>query len=117
MMENSNINWNSGSDAATLQVIGNFLKEARLQQNKSQEAAAEEAGVHRSTLVRMENGEGGTLLSFIQLLRMLDKLQLLQAFETKPQISPLLLAELELKKRRRARVTGKKINPQDKSDW
>lgn len=116
-MENSNINLNSGSDAVTLQAIGNFLKEARLQQNKSQEVAAEEAGVHRSTLVRMENGEGGTLLSFIQLLRMLDKLQLLQVFETKPQVSPMLLAELELKKRRRARVKGKKIKPQDKSDW
>jgi transcriptional regulator with XRE-family HTH domain len=116
-MENSNINWYAGSDTAILQNIGNFVKEARLQQNKSQEAAAEEAGVHRSTLVRIENGEGGTLLSFIQLLRMLDKLPLLQAFESRQQVSPMLLAELELKKRRRARVKSSKINPQDKSDW
>lgn len=96
--------WYSESDAAILQEIGNFLKENRLQQNKSQDAAAEEAGLHRSTLVRMENGKGGTLLSFIQLLRMLGKLELLQSFEMKQQVSPLLLAKLELKKRRRARV-------------
>jgi len=109
--------WYSESDAAILQDIGIFLKENRLQQNKSQDAAAEEAGVHRSTLIRMENGEGGTLLSFIQLLRMLGKLELLQSFEMKQQVSPLLLAELELKKRRRARVKRGNTGEQTKSDW
>ncbi|MES2112274.1 MAG: helix-turn-helix transcriptional regulator [Bacteroidota bacterium] len=109
--------WQLGSDLSILQDIGNFIKETRLQQNKSQELAAEEAGVHRSTLVRMENGEGGTLLSFVQILRMLGKLELLQAFETKQQISPLLLAELELKKRRRARTKRGSTEQQSKSDW
>lgn len=109
--------WYSESDTAILQDIGKFLKENRLQQNKSQDAAAEEAGVHRSTLVRMENGKGGTLLSFIQLLRMLGKLELLQSFEMKQQVSPLLLAELELKKRRRARVKRGNTGEQSKSDW
>jgi len=110
MIKNSNIHWNSGSDGATLQVIGNFLKEARLQQNKSQEATVEEVGVHRSTLVRMENGEGGTLLSFISALRALDKLELLKIFEYKFQVSPMILAKLELKKRRRARTGRQKSN-------
>src|SRR3569833_336469 len=109
--------WYSESDAAILQDIGIFLKENRLLQNKSQDAAAEEAGVHRSTLIRMENGEGGTLLSFIQLLRMLGKLELLQSFEMKQQVSPLLLAEIELKKRRRARVNRGNTGEQTISDW
>lgn len=116
-MENSNIDWYSSSDPALLELIGVFLREARLQQNKSQEALAEAAGIHRSTIVRMEKGEGGTLLSFIQLLRELDKLPVLQVFETKPQISPMQLAKLELHKRRRAGGSKNGIKQQGKSDW
>ena len=90
------------SDPATLKVLGDFIRKVRLQQNKTQQAVAAAAGVNRSTIVQIENGNGGTLLTFIQILRALEQLHLIKNFELVNQISPLELAEIEQKKRKRA---------------
>lgn len=116
-MENNDIDWYSNSNLAIMGLVGSFLRESRLQLNKSQGAIADAAGIHRSTLVRLEKGEGGTLLSFIEVLRELNQLQLLQVFETKNQISPIQLAKLEMQKRRRATTTNQISKKKDKSDW
>jgi transcriptional regulator with XRE-family HTH domain len=109
-------NWYGMSDPAIMEALGVFIKKTRLNQNKSQQAVSEIAGVNRSTLVRMENGDGGTLLSFIQVLRALEQLQLLQVFEVKQELSPLQLAEIEMKKRQRAsKKTTQRNKP--KSTW
>ena len=42
------------------------------------------------------------MISFVQILRALEQLQILEHFEVKPQISPLQLAKLEQNKRQRA---------------
>ena len=55
-------------DPAILEVLGNFIKQTRLQQNKTQQQVAEAAGINRSTMGQVENGGGDTLLSFIQIL-------------------------------------------------
>lgn len=116
-MENTNINWHSQSDPAVLEALGTFIQQTRLQQNKTQQEVATAAGVNRSTLVQIENGGGGTLLTFIQILRALEQLHLLQHFEVKQQLSPLLLAELEQKKRQRASGKQGPANPPSKSEW
>src|SRR5262245_53012549 len=103
MMERSDISTNAMANRAFLGLIGKFIKEFRLGQNKTQEELAGLAGINRSTLVQIENGKGGTLLSFIQLLRALDQLYILKNFEIKPQISPIQLAKLQESKRMRAR--------------
>lgn len=61
--------WHAMSDPAILEVMGNFIQQTRLQQNKTQQQVATAAGINRSTLVQIEKGGGGTLLSFIQILR------------------------------------------------
>ena len=71
--------------------------------NKTQQQLASTAGVNRSTIVQLEKGGGGTLLTFIQVLRALDLLPLLKFFEVKETISPLQLAKLDKQKRLRAR--------------
>jgi transcriptional regulator with XRE-family HTH domain len=101
-MENYNNIIYSLSDRAILNVIGNFCKQIRLQENKTQNQIALAAGVNRSTIVQIEKGGGGTLLTFIQILRALEQLHLLKNFEFVNQISPLALAKMEHKKRRRA---------------
>jgi DNA-binding XRE family transcriptional regulator len=101
-MEKTTTIWYAMSDPAILKVLGNFIKQTRLQQNKIQHQVAAAAGINRSTLVQFENGGGGTLLSFIQILRSLEQLQLLQDFEFKQRLSPLQLAKIEQKKRQRA---------------
>jgi len=104
------------SDGALMETIGSFIKYHRLQQNKTQDQLAKDAGIARSTLSLFEKGMNTSLLVFIQLLRTLKLLHLLNEFQVKPQISPLQLAKLEHKKRIRARgkVEKKSIA---KSDW
>jgi len=113
----NNINWSFSTDRTIAERIGLFVKHSRLNQNRSQQELASAAGINRSTLSLFEGGKKSvSLLTLIQLLRALDLLSSLAIFDSKPQISPLLLAEQELKLRKRA-AKGKPIVPQPKSDW
>ena len=85
--------------------MGAFIKHHRLDQNKTQEVLANEAGISRSTLSLLERGETVTLATLIQVLRMLDQLHVMDAFEVHQSISPLALAKSEQAKRKRARNT------------
>lgn len=116
-MENANKYWYAMSDPAILEVLGNFLKQARLQQNKTQQQVAAAAGINRSTLVQVENGGGGTVLSLIQILRALEQLHLFQHFEARQQISPLQLAKIDQKKRLRASKKKEQQTAKPKSEW
>lgn len=107
--------WFAMSDSALLELLGEFIRQTRLDQNKTQSGLSESAGINRSTLVQIEQGKGGNLLTFIQVLRALGKLEMLSAFESKSAISPLMLAEFERKKRKRARPSSSPDSP--KSYW
>lgn len=117
MMEKSIKYWHSMSDPALLEMLGKYIQQVRLQQNKTQQQVATAAGLNRTTVVQIEKGAGGTMISFVQILRALEQLQILEHFEVKPQISPLQLAKLEQNKRQRA--SAKKESPikKPKSDW
>ena len=99
------------SDKALIKHIGSFIKHHRLEQNKSQTELANDAGISRSTLSLLERGEPVALLTLIQVLRMLDKLEVLEVFTVEPTISPMMVAEMELKKRKR----GSKKSDSDNS--
>ena len=105
-MENTNINWNELSDMALQAMIGQFIQQSRIRQNKSQQLVADAAGINRSTLSQIENGRGGTLLSLIQILRVLDQISFLKVFQVEEKESPLYLAKMEMKKRKRSRKTN-----------
>jgi len=94
-MDKNNINLNQSSDKAIIALLGNYIKETRLRQNKTQQELAESAGINRSTLVQIESGGGGGLITFVQILRALDQLQVFKNFEITEQISPLLLAKIQ----------------------
>lgn len=57
------------------------------------------------------------MLSFIQVLRALEQLDLLGSFQLKPIISPLLLAKQELEKRKRASGKSQAKSKKSQSDW
>jgi transcriptional regulator with XRE-family HTH domain len=116
MTEKAYIKWHESSDNALLSVIGQFVKETRLQQNKSQQQVADAAGISRSTLSLIENGRGGTLLSLIQILRVLDQMSFLNVFKVEERASPIYLAKMEMKKRKRARKT-ELPEPYPLPDW
>jgi transcriptional regulator with XRE-family HTH domain len=95
-------NWNSMSDKALASQIGFFVKHNRLQQNISQESLASAAGLSRSTLSLLERGDAVTLSTLIQVLRVLDRLDLMENFLIDQTISPLEMVKIEKKRRKRA---------------
>lgn len=114
-MVNTNTNLISMSDSAIVNKIGLSLKNERLKTNKTQAQLAEAAGVNRWTVSQIENGEAISLMSLIQLMRALDMLGLLAIFNVQQEISPIELAKLDRKKRKRARNSN--TTPLQKSDW
>ena len=107
-------NWLSMPDFALAQNLGAFMKHHRLLQNKTQEQVAQEANISRSTLSLMEKGETVTMASFLAVLRVLNLLHVMDAFKVENQISPLELAKLEQKKKKRASQTTNQIK---ESTW
>jgi putative transcriptional regulator len=102
-------NWYAMSDSAILKELAVFIKQVRLKKNYKQNELAEKAGIHRVTLSEFENGERSiSLITFIELLRALNELELLETFKTQTTISPLEMVKLEAKKRQRASSPRKK---------
>ena len=108
-------NLNSMSDQALSNAIGTFIRQHRLDQNKSQKEVAQAANISRSTLSLLERGKTVTITTFLQVLRVLDLLYALEAFQTITQVSPIQLAKLEREQRKRA--SNKKDANKTTSNW
>ena len=90
------------SDLAILREIGRRLKRKRLEKNLSQQRLAESAGLNRTTISEAERGKPFGVLTLIQILRAMNALEALDSFLPDPGISPLQLAKMKGKERRRA---------------
>jgi len=115
MNEKSYTEWRSMSDGSLMRAIGAFIKHNRLQQNKTQQRVADDAGISRSTLSLLERGETVTIASMLQVLRVLDLLQVMDVFKVQQKFSPIELARLEQNQRKRARNSSNL--QQTGSDW
>ena len=104
------------SDRAILKEIGRRLKRKRLGKNLSQQKLADLAGINRTTVRDIEQGSPFGVLTLVEILRALDALDELNSFLPDPGISPLQLAKMKGKERRRA---SRQIaeNKKGKSDW
>jgi len=109
-------NWYSMGDPAIVRELGKHIKQMRINKNITQQQLAETTGLDRVTISRFENGRAATLLTFVQILRALDKLELLATFNEEPEISPLKVAEIEESYRKRA-SSKKAGNPKPPSEW
>jgi transcriptional regulator with XRE-family HTH domain len=104
------------SDEEIIRRIGEFVRYHRLENNWTQQDLAKRSGINRTTLSDLELGRGCQLLTIIQVLRILNKLDTLESFEVRQQISPIKLAELEKEKRKKA--SGNSFdNSITKTDW
>jgi transcriptional regulator with XRE-family HTH domain len=104
------------TDPIILQELGGRLASARIESNLTQAALAEEAGVAKRTVERLESGEVATRLAGF--LRVCRALGLLERFETllpEPALSPL--AQLKQRGRKRQRATGKKAGAGKTKPW
>ena len=92
------------TDAAVLREIGDRIAQHRLHRNLTQAQLAREAGVSRSTLVRLEAGESAQLSNLIRVLRALE---FVEGFEGLiPPLTPGPLEQLRSNEKRRRRATG-----------
>lgn len=107
----------SMNDKALAEYIGTFVRHHRMEQNTTQDELARAAGISRSTLSLLERGESVTVATLIQVLRVLDQLSVLNAFEVRESISPLALAKLQREKRQRARNKSKKDENNEDIEW
>jgi transcriptional regulator with XRE-family HTH domain len=110
-MGNTNTNWVEMSDVGIIAAIGSFIRHTRLARNKTQEQLASAAGLNRTTIVQIENGESITLFTLIQILRALDQLHVFKEFKFSDEISPLEYAKLKKSRRERARSKKDQNNP------
>ncbi|MFN1835450.1 helix-turn-helix domain-containing protein [Balneola sp. MJW-20] len=106
------------SDQAILKQIGKRIRRKRLQQNITQEAMAENAGLSRITISNLEQGKSSSLRTLIQVLRVLGQLDDLEAFIPEPGVSPMEMLKNEGKKRKRASssVTHDRVEDETE-DW
>ena len=83
--------------------IASSIKKYRLTLNLSQRELAEITGMDRSSIASFENGRPANLLSFLQILRGLNKLDVFNSLlQQETIISPVLLAKLKGKERKHA---------------
>lgn len=115
MTQKRDINdWRSMSDPAIVTEIGRFVQQMRLNRNLTQQQLAMMSGVNRVTISRFEGGRASSLMTLVQILRALGKLDILSTFYEEAEISPLQL--LNLKKRQRKRATGSRLTRKWKNE-
>lgn len=104
------------TNEAILQELGERLAGARLERNLTQAALAEEAGVAKRTVERLESGQAATQLSgFVRVCRALGLLERLDALVPEGTASPI--AQLRLQGRKRQRATGLKAASGEAKKW
>jgi putative transcriptional regulator len=96
------------STASILTMLGERLKQARLNQDLTQSQLAELAGVSRRSVLNAEKGKT-QLETFVALLVALGLTENLEHMIPATQISPVQLAKLQGKQRQRA--SGKQNTP------
>jgi len=85
--------------------MGKKIKSIRINAGMTQKELSERSGISLMTISGFESGRGVvSLITFIQLLRALNKLELLEQPFLQPEpVSPRLLYKIESKKRKRVR--------------
>ena len=109
-MPEANINWTLLKDEKVVIQLGKELRRMRLSNNLSQAEVAKRAGLDRTTVVKLEAGRAATLLTVVQVLRAMDRLEVLDGFHEEPQLTPYQLVEQQEKylAKQRKRASRKK---------
>jgi transcriptional regulator with XRE-family HTH domain len=104
------------TDEGVLRELGARLTGARLGHNLTQAALAEQAGVSKRTVERLESGQVATQLSgFLRVCRVLGLLERFEMLVPEEATSPM--AQLKQQGRKRQRATGKKAAEGKPKKW
>ena len=89
------------TDRAIAKELAQRIKQHRLNKNLSQKSVAESAGISITAVQGVEKGES-TIMTLIKVLRVLGALDSLENFLPEVMVSPIALAKLQGKKRKKA---------------
>jgi transcriptional regulator with XRE-family HTH domain len=90
------------NDAAILTEVGLRIARRRIEQGLTQADLAEQAGIGKRTLERLETGESVQLANFLQVLRQLQLLDGLESLLPESGPRPMELLKHQGKQRKRA---------------
>jgi transcriptional regulator with XRE-family HTH domain len=110
-----NTDFSSASSAAVVRELCRRLDEIRLSKNVRQETLAEQAGISRSTLTRLADGQNVSLDSFVRVALALGLADHLAACLPVPGVRPVELVDRGGQSRRRA--SGKRKDEQTSEPW
>jgi transcriptional regulator with XRE-family HTH domain len=105
---------NIATDEAVLQELGQRLERRRIDLQLTQANLADQAGVSKRTIERIESGAAAQTSSLIRILRVLDLLGGLDRFIPETGARPMDLIKLQGKLRRRA---SSKSPPKTATGW
>ena len=105
------------SDDVILAELGRRLARTRLERNLSQQQLAQEAGVAKATIERLERGEPLKSTSLIRVLRALGLLAALDRLIPQPLPSPVERLRLQGRQRQRARSSKQEGSLRDARPW
>ena len=106
------------TDDAVLAELGGRLARIRVERNLTQAQLAEQSGVSKRTVERLESGAVATQLSgFIRVCRVLDMLERFGTLIAEPMPSPVAQLKLRGKQRQRAYTTKVKKPAAKKWQW
>ncbi len=103
------------SDDAILSELGERLAARRVELQLTQAAVAEQAGIAKRSLERMEAGHSSQLASLVRVLRVLDAMPGLEGLV--PAAGPRPMDLLQRKGKRRQRASGKRRRSDDLEPW
>jgi transcriptional regulator with XRE-family HTH domain len=102
------------TDEAILMELGGRLAQRRLELQLTQEMLAEQAGVSKRTVERIEAGATAQMSTLIRVLRVLELLDRLETLA--PEAGPRPMDLVKLKGKARKRASGKRKS-KDKGPW
>ena len=105
------------SDEAILKEIGQRIARRRLDLQLTQAAVAEQAGVGKRTLERIEAGASAQLSSLVRIFRVLDLLPGLELLMPESQPSPMELLKHKGKQRQRAPSQPQADSVEEAKPW
>jgi transcriptional regulator with XRE-family HTH domain len=103
------------TDDAVLAEIGERLARRRLELQLTQAAVAEQAGIGKRTLERMEAGQASQLGTLVRVLRVLDAMPGLDGLI--PESGPRPMDLLQRKGKPRQRASGKRSGTSAEEPW
>ncbi len=100
------MNANEMNEIEILQKIGDKMRELRLEQNLKQKELAEKSGLSMFSISQMETGHNTSVQSLVQVLKALDRLDMIEPFLKAKEIDPQALAKfIQSQQSQRKRVS------------